>query len=115
MTTHKKPVAGAIVTKVLTANRLLDGIAVWLGYDAKGTPVWVDYVEQAFATASAEGIAQLEAIAADTVKGEQFNDVALIDVDLTSAGPVPLKLRERIRAAGPTMRLDLGKQADRAA
>ena len=38
-------------------------------------------------------------------------DVNLIDVDLVDGEIVPLRLRERIRAAGPTNRTDLGKQA----
>ncbi len=38
-------------------------------------------------------------------------DVDLIDVEVTSAGIRPIRLRERIRAAGPTNRLDHGKQA----
>jgi hypothetical protein len=37
--------------------------------------------------------------------------VTLIDVEETPSGPRPLKLRELIRARGPTIRLDLGKQA----
>ncbi len=38
-------------------------------------------------------------------------DVKLIDVDLVDGAIVPVRLRERIRAAGPTNRTDLGKQA----
>ena len=38
-------------------------------------------------------------------------DVNLIDVELIDGVPVPIRLRERIRAAGPTNRSDLGKQA----
>ena len=35
----------------------------------------------------------------------------LIDVELIDGAIVPSRLRERIRAAGPTNRNDLGKQA----
>jgi hypothetical protein len=38
-------------------------------------------------------------------------DVNLIDVEVVDGEIVPQRLRERIRAAGPTNRVDLGKQA----
>jgi hypothetical protein len=38
-------------------------------------------------------------------------DVNLIDVEIVDGSVRPLRLRERIRAAGPTTRNDLGKQA----
>jgi hypothetical protein len=38
-------------------------------------------------------------------------DVELIDVTVADGAIVPLRLRERIRAAGPTNRQDHGKQA----
>jgi hypothetical protein len=38
-------------------------------------------------------------------------DVDIIDVELVDGAIVPIRLRERIRAAGPTNRADLGKQA----
>jgi hypothetical protein len=38
-------------------------------------------------------------------------DVNLIDVEFIDGGIHPTRLRERIRAAGPTIRTDLGKQA----
>jgi hypothetical protein len=101
----KKSAADAL--KVLTANRLGDGIAVWLGRDR----TWVEQVEDAWATSSPEDVATLEALAADVIKAERHNDVTLIDVEETPSGPRPLKLRELIRARGPTIRLDLGKQA----
>ena len=38
-------------------------------------------------------------------------DVALVDIELADGAIRPLRLRERIRAAGPTFRSDVGKQA----
>ena len=43
---------------------------------------------------------------------QKIVDVALIDVALEHGAYQPIRLRERIRAAGPTNRLDLGKQAE---
>ena len=38
-------------------------------------------------------------------------DVAMVDIELVDGVIRPTRLRERIRAAGPTVRNDLGKQA----
>jgi hypothetical protein len=38
-------------------------------------------------------------------------DVNLIDVTVVDGLVEPVRLREKIRAAGPTIRTDLGKQA----
>lgn len=99
------------ILKVLTANRLADGIAVWYGKSQN----WADYVEDALAAQTAEEIAAFEKLAAETLAAGQYCDVVLIDVEETAKGYRPLKLREIIRAEGPTIRLDLGKQAERAA
>jgi hypothetical protein len=95
--------------KVLTANRLSDGIAVWLGRSR----LWVEHVEEAWGAATPESVQALEAIAAEAQAAAQHCDVNLIDAEETPQGLRPVKLRERIRAAGPTIRLDLGKQAER--
>ena len=46
----------------------------------------------------------LEKVAAETLSQGQHCDVVLIDVEHTADGPRPVKLRERIRAEGPTIR-----------
>lgn len=93
--------------KVLTANRLSDGIAVWYGQ----TGAWVERVEDAYAVEAGDGVAILEKIAAGALSSGHYCDVVLIDVEDSVSGLRPVKLRERIRAQGPTVRLDLGKQA----
>lgn len=35
-----------------------------------------------------------------------------VEVTLTERGPVPSRYRERIKARGPSVRVDLGKQAE---
>ncbi|CAG1011439.1 MAG: DUF2849 domain-containing protein [Rhizobiaceae bacterium] len=92
--------------KVLTANRLIDGEAVW--YSADG---WRETLEGAEIAADKDGEARLEAIGAAAFAADQVLDVAIIDVALIDGAIVPTRLRERIRAAGPTNRNDLGKQA----
>ena len=93
--------------KVLTANRLSDGISVWYALP----DVWAEKVEKAYAVSTPEEITALEAIAADFNAKGQHCDLMLIDVEKTAAGLKPLKLRERIRADGPTITYDTGSYA----
>jgi hypothetical protein len=93
--------------KVLTANRLTDGEAVWFGSDQ----VWhetIDYAEIGRDKAAEE---RLERLGKESFARNEVVDVDLIDVELRDGQIRPLRLRERIRAAGPTNRTDLGKQA----
>ena len=92
--------------KVLTANRLVDGEAVWFGAGR-----WLERLEGSVVAETADAVAALEAIAARDVAANLVVDVALIDVERCGGGLWPIRLRERIRAAGPTFRADLGKQA----
>ena len=54
---------------------------------------------------------RLQAIGKAAYLENQVLDVDLIDVEIVDGEIVPTRLRERIRAAGPTNRSDLGKQA----
>ncbi|MEM8751111.1 MAG: DUF2849 domain-containing protein [Pseudomonadota bacterium] len=100
MTTLKTPVT-------FTANRLLDGEVVWLGSQGK----WVESVEAAFVAHTedqrAEAAAHAARADADNVVVEPYE----IDLSVEGGQVEPLRFREKIRAAGPTIRLDLGKQA----
>lgn len=104
MTLLKNPIT-------FTANRLLDGEAVWLAANGR----WVDHVEAAWAV---DTVADKERAAAMAAKGDADNHIVepyAIDVNVTGGAVWPTKYREVIRAKGPTIRLDLGKQADRPA
>jgi len=95
--------------KVLTANRLTDGIAVWL--DATGT--WVTSLQDALVARHAEAVTALEAIGKKSYADNLVVDVAVVDVQETDGVLWPLRLRERIRAQGPTMEYAPGyKPAD---
>lgn len=96
------------MTKLLTANRLSDGEAVWWSDDLG----WVERIEGATPATAVDDEARLEAVGQDGIARNVVVDVNLIDVELQDGRPVPLRLRERIRAAGPTVRTDLGKQAE---
>ncbi|MGW9232864.1 DUF2849 domain-containing protein [Pseudorhizobium sp. NPDC055634] len=90
--------------KVLTANRLTDGIAVWL--DANGQ--WVENLQDALVARHAEAVASLEAIGKRDFAANRVVDVNVIDVTEVKGQLWPVRLRERIRAAGPTMEYAAG-------
>ena len=92
--------------QIATANRLVDGEVVFLG--AQG---WVETIERASVGNSDGEIKALEALARQS---EAVNEVVgsyLVDVRDDGRGPWPLRFREQLRAKGPTVRSDLGKQA----
>ena len=92
--------------KVLTANRLTDGEAVWYGSGS-----WIETLQGADVAADKADEARLESVGKAGLDKNQVVDVNLIDVEMKDGVLAPVRLRERIRAAGPTNRTDLGKQA----
>lgn len=84
--------------QVLTANRLVDGAAVW--YDGSS---WIETLKGAEVARTGDDAARLEAIGKKAHADNLVVDVNLIDVEDTPLGLLPLRLRERIRAAGPTI------------
>ncbi|TPW33052.1 DUF2849 domain-containing protein [Martelella alba] len=86
--------------KVLTANRLSDGISVWLDVNGR----WVTDLQDALIARHEVGIATLEEIGKRDFSENRVVDVNLIDVEEKPDGSIwPLRLRERIRAEGPTI------------
>jgi hypothetical protein len=93
------------LTQIVTANRLIDGIVVF--QDQAGG--W----SEDFARAAAhEDAAAALARAGEDVAASLVVDPYAIEVELRNGHYVPKALREAIRASGPTVRRDLGKQAD---
>jgi hypothetical protein len=92
---------------VLTANRLSDGAVVYLtasgGWAERLSDGHLLTTPDAVQAAEAQGRAAQEALA---VVGAYVLDVAAEGTSIR-----PLRMREIIRAAGPSVRLDLGKQA----
>ena len=93
--------------KILTANRLTDGEAVWYSTDHS----WAETIDGAEIAQDKAAEAALEAVGKAAYDDNLVVDVNLVDVDMIEGAIVPNRLRERIRAAGPTNRNDLGKQA----
>ena len=97
--------------KILTANRLTDGEAVWFSADQR----WSETIVGSEIAVGAADEARLETIGQEAYRENKVVDVNLIDVQLVDGAIRPTRLREQIRAAGPTNRNDLGKQARPAA
>jgi hypothetical protein len=96
----------ANLPQLLTANRLRDGDVVYWR-----TGAWVGELADAEIFAS-----DTEAEAALTAAGEFVKDRVVVnpylfDVRIDAHGIRPVKEREIIRAAGPSVRHDLGKQS----
>lgn len=92
--------------KILTANRLRDGEAVWYAHGR-----WAETIDDADVASDKEGEARLEVIGAAAFANNEVVDVNLVEVTQVDGVIEPLRLREKIRAAGPSNRNDLGKQA----
>lgn len=85
--------------QVLTANRLTDGIAVW--YDREGR--WNEWIGRSVVANTKEEAENLEAIGKKAYANNEVLDVNLVEVEEIEGQIRPLRLRERIRAEGPTI------------
>jgi len=85
--------------KIVTANRLRDGAVVYRAADGS----WRTAIFEAELAASEQDAAELLARAERDVTAALVVAPYLIDVLRTDEGLVPGSLRERIRAAGPTI------------
>ena len=88
-----------MVVKILTANRLIDGQAVWLGADGS----WQETIDGALIARHAEAVAALEDAGKVASKANLVVDVNVIDVEERAEGLYPIRLRERIRLSGPSI------------
>ena len=84
--------------KILTANTLADGIAVW----HSGTE-WSFTIQDALVAADAEAENRLATLGALSFANNEVVDVNLIDVEIRNGKAHPTRLRERIRAEGPSI------------
>lgn len=93
--------------KVITANRLLNGDVVWLGKD----DAWVERLTLARTFEGKEEAAEGLAIGQKAEADQKVVGVYDMDVTVEDGVIQPVRLRERIRAAGPTTHPQFGKQA----
>ena len=87
------------MVKLLTGNELLRGDVLW--WDGDGWSLSID---------DAVAVENGEALIAQQTPGEKVSDLALIDADKVDGRWRPVKIRERIRSYGPTVRADLARE-----
>jgi Protein of unknown function (DUF2849) len=94
--------------QVMTANRLRDGEVVFL----TRAGVWSEKIDEAVLAVEPQAAAALETratadVTATLVTGQYLFDAERLDGKIRAS-----HIRERIRTLGPSVRLDLGKQAE---
>lgn len=98
-----------LLPAILLANDLLDGDVVFRA--AEGG--WTRDPAQALIVHDVEAAEALKAEGAAAFRANRIVDAELVDVTIRDDGlPVPNHFRERFKIAGPSIRLDLGKQAE---
>ena len=84
--------------KIITANRLSDGVVVYLNGDN-----WVAAISYASVLSAPDALDAGLATAKRSFANREVVDVNAVDVTFgENRLPVPVRLRERIRAFGPT-------------
>ena len=92
---------------ILVANDLVDGDVVFRTADG-----WSLDHRRALIAGNAEAADALEAEGLAEMASNKVIDAYLVDVVLDETGPLPRHYRERLRTLGPSVRTDLGKQAE---
>ena len=94
--------------QLVTANRLRDGIVVFLTRAGH----WSEEIDQAVLAQEPEAAAALETRAREDERKTVVTGPYLVDAERLDGRVRAAHIRERMRALGPTVRLDLGKQAE---
>ena len=84
---------------VLTANRLGDGIVVFLDFEGD----WSETLEEAVVARSADEVRALQERGTYDAVRNIVVEPYLIEVRETAGGLLPMRYRERVRAAGPSV------------
>lgn len=85
--------------KVITANRLLDGLVIFIGENRS----WVTDIAEALTFSDGPDLEAGIAFGAESVAARMLIDPYPVDVTIENGVPVPVRLREAIRAKGPTV------------
>src|SRR5512134_1622069 len=93
--------------QVLTANRLSDGVVIYF----TGSGTWSEWIAESKIASDASASAALLAEGLDAAGGQLADSPYLIDVATVGGDLRPLRYREHLRASGPSVHRDLGKQA----
>ncbi|MGB3722415.1 MAG: DUF2849 domain-containing protein [Pacificimonas sp.] len=92
---------------ILTGNDLETGDVVW--WDGTG---WSRHVRDAVAVEPGEGPELAAGIIHRETTKRAVNGAYEIEAEAGGDGPVPVHIKERMRTAGPSVRPDLGVQAE---
>ena len=91
--------------QVITANRLRDGGVVFVGAGQR----WVELLSEAEVYTSVDAASSALKVAQRDEAGNLVLDIYAVDVTNQSGSLRPVKLREAIRAQGPTVHPEHGK------
>jgi Protein of unknown function (DUF2849) len=94
--------------QVMTANRLRDGDVVFLTRSGE----WALAIDNAVLAQEPQALAALEARAKEDERSTLVTGSYLFDAERIDGKIRASHIRERVRAQGPTVRQDLGKQAE---
>jgi uncharacterized protein DUF2849 len=84
---------------VLTANRLSDGIVVYLAADGR----WVERIEAAAVARSPDQVRDLQEQGARDSAANLVVEPYLAEVAEVAGRPLPARMRERLRVDGPSI------------
>jgi hypothetical protein len=94
--------------RMITANRLSDGVVVF--QDSNGA--WTEDFNHAAVLPDEEALGAGLARARQSAEDNEVVEPYAIELESRAGHLTPKALREAIRASGPTVRRDLGKQAE---
>jgi hypothetical protein len=94
--------------QVLTANRLRDGAVVFYARNGE----WSEFIDDAVLASEPQAAKALEARGLEDEKATLVTGVYLFDATRENGHVKAAHIRERIRTRGPSVREDLGKQAE---
>ncbi len=96
------------IRQILTANHLKGGHVVFLGEGGS----WTTWIDEAVVARTKERAAELDSKGNEQTKLNVVVGAYLVDVVEESGKLRAAHIREHLRTLGPSVRLDLGKQAD---
>lgn len=93
--------------QIFNANDILSGRVVYLTKDGD----WSERIADAVTFETPEDEARLKRVAEAGFEARKVVDVLPIEVSVENGAIRPVVYRERVRALGPSVRTDLGKQS----
>ncbi len=102
---YRPAIAGT--EKIVIANRLIDGVVIFVGPG----PSWVTDILDAAVFEDGPALDQALEFGAAEIEARRILDPYAVDVTIEDGRPVPMRLREQIRVVGPSV--DYGEEERR--